>query len=216
MRVELARSHVFDHTLTQRTDWRSRPVTALPAAQVCNPFPPTFDVHGRDDLECPSRPRSANGGRSQAERPRINLLRVRGNRQPSTCPSLILCGEQALSRIAAHSAHRLDELTAAELSASGSGHFGSDGLSMHVNKVSHVRTIDRVAKELGEDVDWLYHVALEMEPEDGAIGVRGLGDDSVMTFTDFGVDNLVELIKIPRERTPRERALKLATISHPS
>jgi hypothetical protein len=145
VRVELARSHVFDHTLTQRTDWRSRPVTALPAAQVCNPFPPTFDVHGRDDLECPSRPRSANGGRSQAERPRINLLRVRGNRQPSTCPSLILCGEQALSRIAAHSAHRLDELTAAELSASGSGHFGSDGLSMHVNKVSHVRTIDHAS-----------------------------------------------------------------------
>lgn len=29
---------------------------------------------------------------------------------------------------------------------------------MHVNKVSHVKTVDRVAKELGEDVDWLHEV----------------------------------------------------------
>lgn len=35
---------------------------------------------------------------------------------------------------------------------------------MHVNKVSHVRTIDRVAKKLGEDVDFLFDVAIEMEP----------------------------------------------------
>ena len=77
---------------------------------------------------------------------------------------------------------------------------------MHVNKVSHVRTIDRVAKKLGEDVDWLYDVALEMEPEDGVIWVQGLADDSVMAFTDFGTESLVELIKIPRETTPtRER-----------
>jgi hypothetical protein len=38
---------------------------------------------------------------------------------------------------------------------------------MHVNKVSHVRTIDRIAKEIGEDVDWLYDVALEMELRTG-------------------------------------------------
>ena len=75
---------------------------------------------------------------------------------------------------------------------------------MHVNKVSHVRTIGRVAKELGEDVDWLFDVALEMEPEDGVIWVQGLDDESIMAFTDFGVDNLVDLIKIHRETTPRE------------
>jgi hypothetical protein len=35
---------------------------------------------------------------------------------------------------------------------------------------------------------------------------QGLGDDSVMAFTDFGVESLVELIKIHRESTPtRER-----------
>ena len=36
---------------------------------------------------------------------------------------------------------------------------------MHVNKVSRVRTIDRVANDLGEDVDFLYDIAIEMEPE---------------------------------------------------
>ena len=42
---------------------------------------------------------------------------------------------------------------------------------MHVNKVSRVRTIDRVAKDLGEDVNFLFDVAIEMEPEDGLIWV---------------------------------------------
>ena len=40
---------------------------------------------------------------------------------------------------------------------------------MHVNKISHIKTIDLVAKELGEDIDALHDVALEMEPEDGLI-----------------------------------------------
>jgi hypothetical protein len=74
---------------------------------------------------------------------------------------------------------------------------------MHVNKVSHVRTIDLVAKDLGEDVHFLFDVAIEMEPEDGVIWVQGLEDESVMAFTDFGVDSLAESIKIHRETTPR-------------
>ena len=76
---------------------------------------------------------------------------------------------------------------------------------MHVNKVSHVRTIDLVAKDLGEDVDFLFDVAIEMEPEDGVIWVQGLGDEGVMAFTDFGVESLVELIKIHREMPSREQ-----------
>ncbi len=75
---------------------------------------------------------------------------------------------------------------------------------MHTNKVSHVRTIDRVAKDLGEDVDFLFDVAMEMETEDGVIWVLSLDDDSVIAFTDFGVDSLVELIKIHREMPPRD------------
>ena len=45
-----------------------------------------------------------------------------------------------------------------------------------------------------------------MEAEGGVIWVQGLGDDSIMAFTDFGVESLVEVIKIHRESTPtRER-----------
>jgi hypothetical protein len=83
---------------------------------------------------------------------------------------------------------------------------------MHVNKVSRVRTIDLVAKDLGEDVDFLFDVAIEMEPEDGLIWVLSLGDESVMAFTDDGVDSLVELIKIHREN----EAARGVLISAPS
>jgi len=71
---------------------------------------------------------------------------------------------------------------------------------MHVNKVSHVKTIDLVARELGEDVDTLHDVSLGMEPEDGLIWVHGLDDDGVLAFTEFGVESLVELLQIHREQ----------------
>jgi hypothetical protein len=43
-----------------------------------------------------------------------------------------------------------------------------------------------------------------MEPEDGVIWVQGLDDESIMAFTDFGVESLVDLIKVRRETIPRE------------
>jgi hypothetical protein len=70
---------------------------------------------------------------------------------------------------------------------------------MHVNKVSSVRTINLVAKDLGEDEDWLYDVASEMEPEDGVIWVYGIGEDGVLAFTDFGIDSLIDLIKMHKD-----------------
>ena len=70
------------------------------------------------------------------------------------------------------------------------------GLMASVNKVQHVTTITRVAEMLGEDEDWLWDVANEMHQEDGLIWVYGLGDDGVMAFTDFGIETLVDLIKI--------------------
>ena len=50
---------------------------------------------------------------------------------------------------------------------------------MHVNKVSRVRTVDRVATDLREDVNFLFDVAIEMEHEDGFIWVLSLGDERV-------------------------------------
>ncbi len=80
-----------------------------------------------------------------------------------------------------------------------SGNLRSCGLIMHVNKVSRVTTIDRVAADLGESEDWLFDVACEMDTEDGVIWIRGLGEDAVMAFTDFGIENLIELIKINKD-----------------
>jgi hypothetical protein len=72
-------------------------------------------------------------------------------------------------------------------------------MTMHVNKVHHVTTITQVAKDLGEDEDWLRDVANEMEIEDGVIWVFGAGEDGVMAFTDFGIENLIDLVKMHRE-----------------
>ena len=83
------------------------------------------------------------------------------------------------------------ELDAASISYSRSGR-----LIMHVNKVHHVTTINRVASDLGESEDWLSDVANEMDIEDGVIWVYGVGDDGAMAFTDFGIENLINLIKM--------------------
>jgi len=66
----------------------------------------------------------------------------------------------------------------------------------HVNKVSHVFTISHVAEMLGEDEDWLWEVAEEMDTEDGQLWVVGVGEHGVMAFTDDGIDNLKELVEI--------------------
>ena len=60
-------------------------------------------------------------------------------------------------------------------------------------------TITRVAEDLGESEDWLRDVANEMEIEDGVIWVYGVEEDGVMAFTDFGIENLTELIKIHKD-----------------
>jgi hypothetical protein len=76
---------------------------------------------------------------------------------------------------------------------------------MHVNKVHHVTTINRVATDLGETEDWLSDVANQMDIEDGVIWVYGVGEDGVMAFTDFGIENLVDLIKMHKDRTLLKR-----------
>ena len=49
---------------------------------------------------------------------------------------------------------------------------------------------------LGEDEDWLWDVANEMDAEDGLVRVYGPGDDGVMAFTDFGIETLTAIIEI--------------------
>jgi hypothetical protein len=69
-------------------------------------------------------------------------------------------------------------------------------MSSQANKEHHVHTIARVAEMLGEDEDWLWDVANEMDREDGLIWVYGVGDEGVMAFTDFGIETLQNLIEI--------------------
>lgn len=38
-----------------------------------------------------------------------------------------------------------------------------------------------------------------MDPEDGVVWVYHIGDDSVMAFTDFGIENLTELIRMHKK-----------------
>ena len=84
-----------------------------------------------------------------------------------------------------------------ELDAEGIHHHCRGGLTLPpVNKVHHVHTIARVAEMLGEDEDWLCHVASEMDQEDGLIWVYGPGDESVMAFTNFGIETLTGLVEI--------------------
>jgi hypothetical protein len=42
-------------------------------------------------------------------------------------------------------------------------------------------------------------IANDMEPEDGVIWVYGFRDDGVIAFTDFGIENLIDLIKMHKD-----------------
>jgi hypothetical protein len=68
-----------------------------------------------------------------------------------------------------------------ELDAQSPHDYRRGGLTLSsVNKVHHVHTIARVAEMLGEDEDWLWDVASEMDQEDGLIWVYGPGEESAM------------------------------------
>ena len=86
-----------------------------------------------------------------------------------------------------------------ELEAAGPGQRRSGRLTMHIKKVHHVKTISRDARELGEDEDWLFEIAIGMEVEDGVIWVYDTSEDGEMAFTDFGIENLADLIKMHKD-----------------
>jgi hypothetical protein len=72
--------------------------------------------------------------------------------------------------------------------------------------ISYIFTIARVAEMLGEDEDWLHEISIEMEPEDGIISVCGLGEDHTPAFTDFGIENLRQLVDIYKTERMREKS----------
>jgi hypothetical protein len=86
----------------------------------------------------------------------------------------------------------------ASCSTSARGALRTSG-TVHVDKVHHVKIITRIADDLGEDEDWLRDVASGMEFEDGVIWVHGIGEFGVQAFTHFGIENLIELVRIYKE-----------------
>jgi len=60
--------------------------------------------------------------------------------------------------------------------------------------ISHVFTINYVAKMLDEDVEWLWELQIDMEPEDGCLWVHGVGEDGVPAFTRDGIEYLEQII----------------------
>jgi hypothetical protein len=70
--------------------------------------------------------------------------------------------------------------------------------------IAHVLTLARVAELLGEDEDLPHEISIEMEPEDGLIGVHGPGDDCTPAFTQYGIENLRYLIEIHKADAQRK------------
>jgi len=70
---------------------------------------------------------------------------------------------------------------------------------MQRNKVYSVTVIAAVAEQLGVDEDLLHDLSIGLEREDGVIRVYGLGQDSILAFTDEGVDELKNLLEMHRE-----------------
>jgi len=60
---------------------------------------------------------------------------------------------------------------------------------------SSFSTIDLVADMINEDPDLLHQISVEMEPEDGCVTIYGKNDESIIAFSDFGIETLVNLLK---------------------
>jgi hypothetical protein len=69
-----------------------------------------------------------------------------------------------------------------------------DSRGLTVAAITRVYTIGYVAEMLSVDEDWLSDIAIDMDPEDGRLWVYGIGEDGATAFTDFGIENLKELV----------------------
>jgi hypothetical protein len=67
----------------------------------------------------------------------------------------------------------------------------------HVNKVSHVFTLSHVAEMLGEDEEWLFEVAEEMDTEDGQLCQRACGLQRMVTPTERYCEFIAYLLTSP-------------------
>ncbi|ESY73875.1 hypothetical protein X743_09770 [Mesorhizobium sp. LNHC252B00] len=67
---------------------------------------------------------------------------------------------------------------------------------MQRNKVHHVYTVDRVARDLGVSEALIQDLTLGLEPEDGVIWVYGANDDDgILAFADEGIEEVKLLLE---------------------
>ncbi|MES0007851.1 hypothetical protein NKJ64_22230 [Mesorhizobium sp. M0062] len=66
---------------------------------------------------------------------------------------------------------------------------------MQRNKVHHLYTVERVARELGVSEALIQELTLGLEPEEGVIWVYGVNDDDgFLAFTDEGIEEIELLL----------------------
>lgn len=69
-------------------------------------------------------------------------------------------------------------------------------LDIRRNKVDHVHTVGRVAKELRVDEHLIHELTIGLDPEDGVIWVYDVADDDgTLAFTEEGVEELQRLLQ---------------------
>ena len=61
--------------------------------------------------------------------------------------------------------------------------------------ITHVFTIRRAAQILGRDEELLWNLSDQLEPEDGVLWIYDLNGVETLAFTDFGIENLREIIR---------------------
>ena len=78
----------------------------------------------------------------------------------------------------------------------------SAGRGLIVAAITRVYTIRLAATILGRVEELLWELADQLEPEDGMLWIHDVDDSQTLAFTDFGLDNLREIIadQIDRDR----------------
>ncbi|MES0151877.1 hypothetical protein NKJ95_32890 [Mesorhizobium sp. M0012] len=67
---------------------------------------------------------------------------------------------------------------------------------MQRNKVHHVYTVERVARDVGVSEALIQDLTLGLEPEDGVIWVYGANDeDGILAFADEGIEEVKLLLE---------------------
>ncbi|MER9058481.1 hypothetical protein [Mesorhizobium sp. M0910] len=77
---------------------------------------------------------------------------------------------------------------------------------MQPNKVHHVYTVERVARDLGVSEAFIQDLTLGLEPEDGVIWVYGANDDDdgILAFTDEGIEEVELLLEEYHRVSPKK------------